>query len=459
MRSAPRTLALLVAVLVPPAAMAAPPAEAPLGVEDCVRIAVDASATVEEAEAKVREWEARIAEVESVYYPKLQATSYVAPMYTVRGNGQTEDVERDYSLDAWGPYVHFEGLLVQPIWAFGRAAAGELAARERTEVERAKVREVRNKVALEVRKLYYARLFALSLLPTFDVVSGILKQAEARATELYDAGTGEVTQADRMRLRYGATEVEKYQLQATDGAELAGLALQHTMGLRADQKLVLADDRLVMPESGETPDLFTLLAQAASGRPEWAQAEHGSAAAAALEDAEYGANHPVLFAAGQLTVDWAPTRTDVKNPYWYDQYNGIGGGIAIGLRLDLDAALAAAKAGGARAKQDQVSALIRFASTGIPLQVRKAHQEVQRYYKMTQLSNEGVRATRKWMTFSAAAYNAGTGEAKDVLEGVAAYAKARHDYYDALQKYYVARAELDYAIGEHMDHAREETGR
>ena len=51
------------------------------------------------------------------------------------------------------------------------------------------------------------------------------------------------------------------------------------------------------------------------------------------------------------------------------------------------------------------------------------------------------------MTFAAAAYASGTGEARDVLEGVAAYLLAKKAYYDHLLGAFQARADLEQAIG------------
>ncbi len=117
--------------------------------------------------------------------------------------------------------------------------------------------------------------------------------------------------------------------------------------------------------------------------------------------------------------------------------------------FDVDPAKSSARSAQAEATGAQVEALRRFASTGIPLQVRKAYDEVQRGRELVKLSEEGAEATKKWMTFAAAAYLSGTGEARDVLEGVAAYLSAKKGYYESLQGYYVACAELDFAVGLH----------
>ncbi|MDH5256771.1 MAG: hypothetical protein OEX07_02145, partial [Gammaproteobacteria bacterium] len=56
-------------------------------------------------------------------------------------------------------------------------------------------------------------------------------------------------------------------------------------------------------------------------------------------------------------------------------------------------------------------------------------------------------AANKWVVFSGAAYAAGTGEVKDVLEGIVASLSAKRDYYESMLNYYIAKSELDYALG------------
>lgn len=251
-----------------------------------------------------------------------------------------------------------------------------------------------------------------------------------------------------MKLTYAASEVDKYQLEADAGASLTLSALKQTMGLGENDSLELADKKLPsLSQSDPVPELKTAIAEAAVHRPEWAQIKHGKNAADALRQAELRAMAPVLFAAGQLEWDWTPMRDSSDNPYHYDLYNRLFGGAAIGLAFDLDPAAALAKADKAQALRNQVDALERFAESGIPLRVRKAHEDAVRFEKAAQLSKKGVKATRKWMAFAATAYTTGTGEAKDLLEGLVAYVTAKKGYYESLQLYYTARAELEFAVG------------
>ena len=93
--------------------------------------------------------------------------------------------------------------------------------------------------------------------------------------------------------------------------------------------------------------------------------------------------------------------------------------------FDLDPAKARAKAQQARALQTQVEGLERFARTGIPMEVRQAHDEAVQSKRIAAVAEQGAAAARKWMIFAGAAFATGTGEAKDVLEGLAAYLQAQ----------------------------------
>lgn len=427
-----------------------PEAEAPtpMTLADCVDAALSQSAAVEEAEALVSEYRARLAEVESVFYPKLTALVWFAPMFTVEGSALERDVTRRWSsLSDWGPSTHLEAMLVQPIYTFGRASDGKDAARERWKVEEARLREARNTVAREVKRLYNGYLYASSMLPTLDLAQRSVTEAVARAEELFEQGEGKVNQADLSRLKVAAAEVVRYREMALEGRDLALAALKHTMGWEEDRVLIPASSRLEPPRNPPDLDLETARDLAGRNRPEWDQVKHGLAAAQALERAERGAYKPTVFIAGTFGHSWTPTRDDTDNPYHYDVYNDLSGGVAVGLLLNLDLAQAIAKGDQASAITRQIQAKARFAATGIPLQVTKAHGEVLRHHRMIEVEKTAVTEARKWMTFAGAAYSGGIGEAKDLMEGLAAYVKTRQDYYETLRAYYDALADLEYAVG------------
>jgi outer membrane protein TolC len=428
-----------------PSADAGPPAQDGLTLADCLARALSGSGQLAEARGKVGEWEAKVSEAHAVYYPKLSGLAFGAPTFGVRGNQLTANADRDFG--NWGPYLRFEGLLAQPLSTFGRAEAAERAAHERLEVERGSFELVRQRVALDVRRYWLLHLYARSLQPTLDSVKKTLDGARQKAQELYDSNSGKVTNVDLMKLEYAATELEKYRVQAETGAALALAALQHTMGLPADPPLALADAALPPVDEEEPPPLEALVKLALERRPEAAQLRHGKQAAESLARMESKADLPVMALVGQLAASWSPNRDDAKNPYAYDPYNELSGGVALAFQFDVDLARSHARSEGAKSLGAQVDGLARYAATGIPVEVRKARDEALQARRLATLSQQGSSAARKWMVFAGSAYAAGTGETKDLLEGLAAYAQARKGYFDAVLAYHVARAQLDVATG------------
>lgn len=420
--------------------------DAPLTPDDCVRIALERSGTVAEAEAKVAGFKALLAEVQANYGPRLQATGWIAPMFTVKGDALGPVENRWKSLSDWGPYTHLEALLTKPLYTFGRVEAGEDAARARMRVEQARVTAAEAAVATEVRTLYHLHLFAKSMLPSLDLGARMVDEALAKAEAMYAAGEG-ITQVDLSRLRYGQSEVRRFTRIARDGAALALDALKHTMRLPRDAQIRLAWDRLPVPSP--IPGLAPSLERAAKHRPEWIMLREGEKAALSLAEAERLANAPAVFIAGTFNVDWAPTRDDSDNPYHRDPYNLITGGAAVGLQWDFQPLRARARSDRARAQGAEVTALRAFAETGIPLEVFRAHQAVTQQADLAQEARAGVKATRKWLTFAGAAYQSGTGDARDILEGLIALLSAKRTYYEHLRGYHDARADLARATGRH----------
>ncbi|MDX9722385.1 MAG: TolC family protein [Myxococcota bacterium] len=421
-----------------------------LSLEDCVALALARNGSILEAKSKVEEYEAVLSEVESVFYPKLQLMGYAAPMYTVTGDAQ--QYQRSWkALSDWGPYLHLQGQYLQILHTFGRAEEAELAAQEQAQLYAAKLREAELAVALEVYRFAYLYMYTQSVLPTLDRGDEVVATASASAREKYDAATGEVDMADLMRLEYFSAKLAELRIEAESGASLALAALEHTMGKSDGQPWQLSSTLLPKELSAPEASLETLILEAAGRRPEWAQLEHGLAAATHLIESEKMAMAPALFLAAQFGADWAPTRDDLDNPYLNDEYNQLHAGFAIGFLWDFDPAKAFAKVEQAQALAKQVQALEVFASTGIPLRIRKSYEEVQRIVSSAEAVKRSLKAAQKWMVFSATAFSSGVGDARELLEGAAAFLEANAKYYERLMQYQIARVELEFAVGSLLD--------
>lgn len=414
--------------------------------DDCVREALHESGQLIEARGKVKEWEGKLLEVQSVYWPKLSGLTFVAPLYGIKMNESLGMYQADWT--QWGPYTKVQLILAQPIYTFGRAAQGEKAATARLEVEKARYDQAKNFLAMEVRRYYLLHLYARSMMPALKQAKSILDEALESALKMYEESSGSVTQVDLQQLKFGASELAKYQVQADIGAALALGALKHTMGMAQSVPIELTEDALPALPGEPLPPLEQCIAKAMQKRPEVAQLKFGEEAARAFALSEKYSSNPTLFVAGQLDLNWAPHWPVQQDPFKWDRFNYITPGVAVGFQWDVDPRKTWARYEGAKGLIEQVEGLKKFAATGIPMEVRKAYDDAVQADQLTKLSADGSNAGKKWLVFAGTAYAAGTGEAKDLLQGLVVYLQARQSYFSNLQASHFARANLIYATGE-----------
>jgi outer membrane protein TolC len=420
--------------------------------DDCVREAIgENKGQVLEASGKVREWEGRLKEVESTFFPKILGLTYLAPMYGVKNahspSPQTIPDQWQYDMNSWGPYFKLQAILAQPITTFGRYDAGKAAAEERLEVERARLTQTKNFIALQARTYYLLHVYARSFKPALDLAGRLINEAQEKAQDQFNEGTGSVTQVDLSKLKFGVVQLQQANVQAEMGAGLALAALKHIMGLPQDADIEIADKSLPLLPSDPLEPLDAWVQRAADQRPECAQLWHGQRAAAAFELSEKLSSNPTGFIALQADVNWTPMWPKQDNPFAADRFNTTTPGAAIGLQFSVDAAQTYARAYGAHGLVEQLEGLKKFASTGIPMEVRKAYDDTVQARELTKLNDDEASAGKKWLVFAGAGYEAGTSEAKDVLEGLVAYMSAKRAYFDSLNTFHTAKATLLYASG------------
>ena len=92
-----------------------------------------------------------------------------------------------------------------------------------------------------------------------------------------------------------------------------------------------------------------------------------------------------------------------------------------------------------------------YAEQFIPLQVRKARIEVEEARKSIDATREGYLNARKWLVAAVANFDLGIGEAKDVADALATYARLRADHFRSIYNFNLALANLDHATGRDLE--------
>jgi outer membrane protein, multidrug efflux system len=256
----------------------------------------------------------------------------------------------------------------------------------------------------------------------------------------------------------GVTEQDLLRLQTAEGALQLGLN-QARAGKRQAQAGLVA--YLALPPSGAVEpaeDSLTLLPTAPSDakalteiaerqRPELRALSEGSAAYNALAKAEEAGNLPDFFALAFAQGAYTPGRDLVQTRYVTDPLNGFYPGLLVGARWQITGSMASERAAEQRAKALELDHTRRWAVFGMPAEVTKAAEDVQRAKLDVEQANKALGHAKQWAVVSSADFSVGLGNSRDVADAATAYLQLRLAVLDATFRHNVALAELARATG------------
>ncbi len=408
----------------------------------CVKQALKTSPEIKESLKEIEIYRSKLDEAKAAFFPKIDTTTYIAPMYEIKGN--VLDYERNY--DKWGPYYHIAAQLTMPIYTFGKVQHYKDAARNGVLYAKNKTLQKQAEIILDIKKYYYGYILANRLKKLITEVKTTLNEAIEKADKLYQSGTGEVKKGDLEKLKIYMAEVKINTERVNKLIKLARLALFLKMGIKESENIDIKIIPLKPLEITLKPLEF-YLSNALKNRPEIKQIQAGLQAKKSLIAAEKSSFYPIFFVGGELKYNWSSVVDDQHSPWLDDPYNGIDGGVAIGLKYYFDYKTIRAKIKAARADYEKLLAQSKFAESGIALQIKQAYMEFLEAKKNIEFTKEELKAANRWVRSAGLLYAMGTGEAKDALEGLAAYALAQQKYYTAIYDFNMKAAELFKAAG------------
>jgi outer membrane protein TolC len=430
------TLALLVGAAAPCG---------PLDLETAVGLALERSdeLRIQRAEAAVAGADQALARALRVV-PEAQATVVVGPAPAARGT-ITSSPDSNRSLNGLAPFARLDLQVVQPLYTWGRLDAASAAAAAGQRARDEQVADGEGQLRLRVVQLYHGVALARRLLALADDVQQALAKARAHVDEALLGRTGEVLVSDRYRLELFGALVSMRAAEAGRAQAQARIGLAATLGL-SPEALVLKDQPLPA-EVGEGPDAASARSEAAARRHDVRALDQAIQAREAEVLAEEAALRPQLFAAGQLSLGYAPNRDLQRNPWVRDEFNAFTVGAVLGLRQDLAFPLASARAAKAAAEREtllrQREALLRL----VAVQVDGAVAEIEASRTRLQVARAGQDAGRALFRSSGLDFTAGLLEARALIEAYGLYVETQVAAAQAAYDLVVARARLAQAIG------------
>ena len=375
--------------------------------------------SIKQAEYDKKKYKYLELEAWSVYTPKVNGMTWIAPLYGIKATDDFMKTEVDFN--TWAPFYHLDLLFQQPLFAFTRVITGVRAAREGKKVAGADIEIVRWNVAKEVRTYYYGIIFAHTLLKTIDMADDMLSKALEQAEKALKEGKNKVSEVDIFQLKYYYTQIPINRSFAEKSMNLAQAALFLATGEKLDQKDI--PHRLeiepveIKEDSYYTEKMF-------SHRPLYKKLRHGINATRYLMQLEFKSMIPVLFAGGYIKYNIAPGVTFHQSKFLSNNYNTFGPegrsidyGFAFGFVWNFDPLKAVAKGLQRKSELDKLKELHNFALEGFPIQLKKTVEGLGDLRVKIENQKEAIKNSQSWMFFAANAYAIGSEKLEILWKG------------------------------------------
>ena len=299
---------------------------------------------------------------------------------------------------------------------------------------------------MAVKQFYYGVILARELRTLAQEVMDQLDVAKQKVRQLLDQGSVSVDEVALWKLEAFQGTVETGLHEAEKAAELALGALKFTLGFGPNEDLDVADRRLIIEQTA-LESLPFYQERSFELRPEFVQIQEGLKALRALVRVEKSRYYPKFFIAALADAAEAGNRTDINNPFINDELNHETLGVAVGFKWAFNFGITTGKVQVARAEVAKLEHKKTFAEGGIPLQVKKAYEEVMEADKNFEVTETSYQSARKWLVASVANFDLGIGDPEEIFEALEQYAKMRVRNFQSMFEHNLAVAKLEHASG------------
>jgi outer membrane protein len=383
-------------------------------------------------------------EAKAAFFPKLEMTGIVAPMYSITGDVNSS--EKNYS--TWKPYYLLDARVVLPIFTFGKASKLKKAAKNGIEVAKSETRIKELKTILQTKEYYFTYQMAKTLFGVITSTKGFIESAMETASKMLAKKDGSIKKQDLLQMKVYYAKIQKYHELGKKGLIVAKSAVLMQMG-QNEGDLTIKDWKLE-PLDFEIKPLDYYVDLARLHRPEYKMAKHGLIALKSYKEAKKADHYPNLFVGTQLKYRKTNNVTDQKSVFVNDEYNDMQPGIGIGFQWNFDYATTKAKIRQAHGEYMKIVEQNNFAQIAIPTDIKRCYYDLIEAKKNVDNFRPAVKAANEWKIIEMSNYTLGIGEAEDLLKSIGADALTRYDYYEAILQFNLAAAKLSVSVGKEI---------
>ena len=324
------------------------------------------------------------------------------------------------------------------LYDFGGRAANVENARQILSAANASQDAVIQSVFLAAVQAYYQYLATEAALTAAREAERFAQESLKVATARYHVGAA--TPADKLQAQTAYSQAVLNRIRVEGDSKIAQGALANSMGMDANQPLILMPPITRAPDTQFDSDIGKLIEVARRQRPDLVAAEAQVNAAHASVDAAKASGLPSISLAG--IRNYTDRDTNITS---------ISNNSALGITVSIPLFTGFNTSYRIRAAQEQVAARLaqrEQVRQQIALDVWKAYQNLTTESQAARSSTDLVASATESYRVAAGRYKAGVGTILDLLTAQSALASAQQQNVQALYNWYVAKATLAQAMGQ-----------
>ncbi len=354
-------------------------------------------------------------------------------------------------LSNWNIWSKTDIELGYPLYTFGKLSAATDMAAHGVDAANALLAEAKAELTFETRRAWYTVQLAEGLQDVIDDGESQLRKATEKLEELEEEDSPDYDQNDSFRMRIHEAKVRKLVLGNRKLKRLGKSGLRAALNLQDGVPLNLPAKNELVAVQESICALETLVEVAARERPEIVAQRHRVEVARAQADLRWAEYFPDFFLAANLTIAVSSVPNEAEqNVFEGGQFDTIGGGAAVGLRVTLDYPQKVARYRRAQAELAMAKAEVEARLLLLKLKLEEAWIDAKDNEEMLRVRKRAMRASKSLLTAMVLEYEDGIDESvtfDDVLRAHVEYLSQKSEWLQAIYAFNLSVARLSRVVG------------
>ncbi|MBK8012332.1 MAG: TolC family protein [Deltaproteobacteria bacterium] len=423
---------------------------------DLLKEALANNRQLDVSRARIAQAEALVQYAEAQAYPRFSAEVLAGgPLPEARTKVVNDlttttpsSLQGDFDFGEMGIALRTSITGVQPLYTFGKISAGKEAANHVVRAAEQELRITEAELALNMVQAFWTLQLTRAFRHALDDGEKTLKKVLERVDALLEAESLQVTENDRMRLRYALATLDVRRTETEGAHQQAETAILLLLGRDQGGRVEIAEAELIDHLPSELPDIDQVVDAARHRRPDLLALREIVKAEEAFTELRRRQFWPDVFLGGAIHYAYQSNATNQTDPFIYDPYNSLDMGVAVGLRLELDVFVKLALLAQAEAQTRLRTEQARLAEEATEFEARLIHRGLATALGKLVGLERSNRTARGWLTTTALGYDIGTGDAKELIDAFLAWAASEAELQKTRFDAIIDFARLAKAMGE-----------